>query len=259
MSGHNKWSSIKHKKGAADAKRGKIFSKITREIFVAVREGGGGDPEANPTLRTIIQKARDVNMPMDNIKRAIKKATGEGSDAVQYEELVFEGYAADGVGLIVEVLTDNHNRAAAEVKHAFSRAGENMAQTGSVSHNFNRKGEIYVNADKADEERLMEIALEAGAEDMESEGGQFRIVTDPSAFMDIVDAIKNAGIEIESSGVNLVPDVSVPVTNKAKAASLLRFIDELDDLEDVRNVYANYDIDDELIEELSQEQEEALR
>src|SRR6056297_2773465 len=138
MSGHNKWSSIKHKKGAADAKRGKVFSKIAREIIVAVREGGGGDPETNPTLRTIIQKARGVNMPMDNITRAIKKATGEGSDAVQYEELVFEGYAADGVGLFVEVLTDNHNRAAAEIKHAFNHADENLAQSGSVSRNFSR-------------------------------------------------------------------------------------------------------------------------
>lgn len=255
MSGHNKWSSIKHKKGAADAKRGKIFSKISREIFVAVREGGGGDPEANPTLRQIIQKARDVNMPMDNIKRAIKKATGEGSDAVQYEELVFEGYAADGVGLIVEVLTDNHNRAAAEIKHAFSHAGENLAQSGSVSRNFNRKGEIYVNKEKTDEDTLMEVALEAGAEDMESDEDQFRILTDPSDFMDIVDTIKEAGIEIASSGVNLVPEVTVPVTDKSKATSLLKFIDALDDLEDARNVYANYEIDDKLMEEISAEQE----
>jgi len=255
MSGHNKWSSIKHKKGAADAKRGKIFSKISREIFVAVREGGGGDPETNPALRTIIQKARGVNMPMDNIDRAIKKATGEGSDAVQYEEKIFEGYAADGVGLIVDVLTDNNNRAAAEIKHAFNHAGENMAQSGSVSRNFTRKGEIYVNKDKADEEILMEVALEAGAEDMEIEDTQFRIVTDASGFMDVVETIEKAGIEIAESGVNLVPEVTVPVTDKSKAAKLLRFIDTLDDLDDVRNVYANYEIDDALMEEISQENE----
>lgn len=255
MSGHNKWSSIKHKKGAADAKRGKIFSKISREIFVAVREGGGGDPETNPALRTIIQKARGVNMPMDNIERAIKKATGEGSDAVQYEEKIFEGYAADGVGLIVDVLTDNNNRAAAEIKHAFSHAGENLAQSGSVSRNFTRKGEIYVDKDKAEEDNLMEIALEAGAEDMEIEDTQFRIVTDASDFMDVVETIEKAGIEIAESGVNLIPEVTVPVTDKSKAAKLLRFIDTLDDLDDVRNVYANYEIDDALMEDISQENE----
>lgn len=256
MSGHNKWSSIKHKKGAADAKRGKVFSKISREIIVAVREGGGGDPESNPTLRTAIQKGRSANMPIDNIERAIKKATGEGSDAVQYEELVFEGYAADGVGLIVEVLTDNHNRAAAEIKHIFNRAGENLAQTGSVSRNFSRKGEIFVDAGTIDEEQLMELALEAGAQDMETQNSQYRIVTDPSAFVDILEALQKAGVEITDSGVNLVPEVTLPVTDKKKAASLLRFIDDLDDLEDVRNVYANCEIDDGLMEEISREQEQ---
>ena len=255
MSGHNKWSSIKHKKGAADAKRGKIFSKLAREIIVAVREGGGGDPDSNPALRTVIQNARGVNMPMDNIKRAIKKATAEGSDAVQYEELVFEGYAADGVGLIIEVLTDNHNRAAAEIKHAFSRANENMAQTGSVSRNFARRGEIFVSKEKSDEDSLMEIALEAGAEDFETLDDEYRIVTDPSDCMDVADAITKAGIEISNSGVNLVADINVPVTDKSKAAALLKFIDALEDLDDVRNVYANYDISDELLEEIGAEEE----
>ncbi len=248
MSGHNKWSTIKHKKGAADAKRGKIFSKLAREIVVAVREGGGGDPDSNPTLRTIIQNARGVNMPMDNITRAIKKATGEGADAVQYEELVFEGYAADGVGLIIEVLTDNRNRAAAEIKHAFSRAGQNLAQTGSVSRNFSRLGEIFIDSEKVDEDSLMELALEAGAEDFEVLDDQYRIVTAPSDCQAVADAITKAGIEISNSGVNLVADLTVPVNELGKGATLLRFIDDLEDLDDVRNVYANCDIPDEIVE-----------
>jgi YebC/PmpR family DNA-binding regulatory protein len=254
MSGHNKWSTIKHKKGAADAKRGKIFSKLAREIIVAVREGGGGDPESNPALRTIIQNARGVNMPMDNITRAIKKATGEGSDAVQYEELAFEGYAADGVGLIIEVLTDNRNRAAAEIKHAFNRYGANLAQTGSVSRNFARMGEIFVARDKAGEDALMEQALEAGAEDMEILEDEYRIVTDPSDCVAVADAITKAGIEVANSGVNLVALVTAPVTEKSKASSLMKFIDALEDLDDVRNVYSNYDISDELLEEIGAEE-----
>lgn len=253
MSGHNKWSTIKHKKGAADAKRGKIFSKLAREIVVAVREGGGGDPDANPTLRTIIQNARGVNMPMDNITRAIKKATGEGSDAVQYEELVFEGYAADGVGLIIEVLTDNRNRAAAEIKHAFSRAGQSLAQTGSVSRNFSRRGEIFIESDKVDEDSLMELALEAGAEDFEVLEDEYRIFTAPSDCQGVADAITKAGIEISNSGVNLVADVTVPVDDRAKAATLLKFIDDLEDLDDVRNVYANCDIPDEIVDSIRSE------
>ncbi len=254
MSGHNKWSSIKHKKGAADAKRGKIFSKISREIIVAVI-AGGSDPDANPMLRTIIQKGRAANMPMDNIKRAIKKGSGEGSDAVQYHELVYEGYAADGVGLIVEVLTDNQNRASAEIKHRLTHSGASLAQQGSVSRNFTRRGEIYVDVDKADEEQLMEVALEAGAEDMTMEGDAYRIVTDPSPFVDIVEAIEKAGIEISDSGVNLVPDLTVPVTDKSTAIKLLKLIDAIDDLEDVKNVYANYEITDALMEEIASQEE----
>jgi YebC/PmpR family DNA-binding regulatory protein len=251
MSGHNKWSSIKHKKAASDAKRGKVFSKIAKEILVAVKSGGG-DPAANITLRALIQKARASNMPADNIERAIKKGTGE-LESEALEEIVYEGYAAGGVAVVVEVVTDNRNRSTAEVRHAFSRYEANLAQSGAVTRSFQRKGYILVSADKIQEDDLLELALEAGAEDVGRDGENFEVTTEPAAYMAVMDALQAAGIEPEESEITLLPDTTVPVTDKAKASSLLRFIDALDELEDVQKVHSNFDIDDALMAELQED------
>ena len=250
MSGHNKWSTIKHKKAASDAKRGKVFSKIAKEILVSVKTGGG-DPAANITLRALIQKARAANMPADNIERAIKKGTGE-LESEALEEIVYEGYAGGGVAVIVEVVTDNRNRSTAEVRHAFTRHEASLAQTGAVSRSFQRRGYILIGADKIDEDQLLELALEAGADDVVRDGDNFEVITAPASFMAVVDALNKAGIEPEDSEITLLPDTTVPVTEKSKAASLLRFIDALDDLEDVQRVHANFDIDDALMAELQE-------
>ncbi len=250
MSGHNKWSTIKHKKAAADAKRGKVFSKIAREIVVAVQTGGG-EEDKNPSLRLLMQKARSVNMPADNVERAVKKGTGELQDDVIMEELVYEGYAPGGVGVVVLAVTDNKNRTAAEVRHAFTRHNNNMAGQGSVSRLFNRKGLIEIDAAKADEEKVMEIALEAGAEDMQSSPAQYTVTTDPSTYVGVVDALNNAGIEIANAEVTLLPETTIPVTDKSQASAILRFIDTLDELDDVQDVFSNYEIDDELMEQIS--------
>jgi YebC/PmpR family DNA-binding regulatory protein len=251
MSGHNKWSSIKHKKGAADAKRGKVFSKIAKEIMVTVRTGGA-DPTANITLRALIQKGRAANMPTDNIERAIKRGAGELEGEV-LEEANFEGYAAGGVALIVQVLTNNRNRTAAELRHVFGRFGASFAGQGSVLRSFQRKGQIIVDGSKATEEKLMELVLEAGGEDIKNEGDRFEIITDPSQFMNVVDALNKAGIPMESSEIALLPDMSVPVSDKSKASSLVKFVEELEDLDDVQNVYSNFDIDAATLEEMSKD------
>jgi len=253
MSGHNKWSTIKHKKGAADARRGKIFSKIVRELHVAVREGGA-DLSANATLRAIVQKARTVNMPADNIERAIKKASGEGQDAVQYYSLAYEGYGAGGVGIVILALTDNKNRTSAEVRFVFSKAGYSMAQQGAVSRSFQRKGLIEVDASAAEEDFLLEKALEAGAEDMVLEGDCYVIETDPSVHTSVAEALEQAGIPLVRSEVALVPETTVPVTDPKQAAALLRFMETVEELDDVQSVYANFDISDELMEELGSDE-----
>ena len=245
MSGHSKWANIKHRKGAADAKRGKIFSKLAREITLAAKSGGS--PESNPTLRLLIQKARGVNMPADNIDRAIKKGTGELQADVM-EEIFFEGYAPGGVALIVHVLTDNRNRTVAEVRHLFNKYGGNVGTQGSVMRSFQRKGEITVPAERVDEERLMELVLEAGAEDLQHEDDLFEIITDPSSYVAVMEALQKEGIATERSQVGLVPDLLVPVTDKARAQSLVTFFEELEDLDDVQNVYSNADIDPKLLE-----------
>ena len=196
MSGHSKWSTIKHKKGAADAKRGKIFSKLSKEIMVVARQGGS-DPAMNPTLRTVIQKAKAVNMPSDNIDRAVKKGAGE-LDGIIYEEIVYEGYADGGVGLIVMVLTDNKRRAAAEVRHIFTKNNSSFADKGSVSRGFERKGQIFVDKSTIEEDALMDVVLEAGAEDMHGDGDQYEILIDPSSFSAVMDAIEKAGIQTVS-------------------------------------------------------------
>ncbi len=251
MSGHSKWSTIKHKKAASDARRGKVFSKMAREIMVAARSGGG-DPSANITLRSLIQKARTYNMPADNIERAIKKGTGEGGGAA-LEEMTYEGFAPGGVAIIVQVLTDNRNRSAAEVRHLFNKHGASMASQGSVSRGFRRKGRIVVPAGAVDEDRLMELVIEAGGEDLAREGDGFAITTEPAAFMDVVDALNAAGIEPEESEVGLVPESLVPVRDRGAAAVLLRFVEALEDLDDVQGVATNMDVDDAILESLAEE------
>ncbi len=253
MSGHNKWSTIKHKKGAADAKRGKIFSKLAKEIMVTARQGGG-DPTANISLRALIQKAKGVNMPNDNIDRAIKKGTGD-MDGVIFEEIVYEGYASGGVALIVYVLTDNKNRAAAEIRHIFTKQGSSFAGPGSVSRSFDRKGQILVNAEVVDEDKLMEVALEAGADDLERDGDQFEILTAPNSFNDVCEALEKAEIETESKEITLLPQLPAVVDDVAVARSVLRFIAALEDNDDVQNVYSNIDMTEEVMEEVSKDEE----
>lgn len=248
MSGHNKWSSIKHKKGAADAKRGKVFSKIAKEIMVTVRTGGS-DPNANITLRALIQKGRAANMPSDNIDRAIKRGSGEMEGEV-LEEVTFEGYAGGGVGLVVQTLTNNRNRSAADVRHVFTRHGASFAGQGSVLRSFQRKGDILIDASKVEEDKLMELVLDAGAEDMTREDDQFEVITSPASFMSVVDALNKAGIPMEKSEVALMPDALVPITDKSKADAIIRFIEELEELEDVQNVYSNFDIDPSIVDQM---------
>jgi len=251
MSGHSKWATIKHKKGAADAKRGKVFSKIAKEITVAAQQGGG-DPSANITLRSLIQKGKGVNMPNDNIERAIKKGTGE-LGATSFEEVVYEGYASGGVAMIVKVLTDNRNRAAAEIRHIFNKHGSSFAQQGAVSRNFDRRGQIIVDESAASEEKLMEVALEAGAEDLVHDDGAFEILTDPSVFGDVCDALESAGIETVSKEVTLLPNLTVPVDDPAVARTVLKFVAALEDNDDVQDVYTNMDMTDAVMEAVSDE------
>jgi len=250
MSGHSKWATIKHKKGALDAKRGKMFSKYAKELMIVAKQGGG-NPDLNPSLRTIIQKCKAVNMPSDNIERAIKKGTGE-IEGVTYEEVVYEGYAGGGIGLIVMALTDNKNRAAAEIRHIFTRHGSNFATSGSVTRGFDRKGQIFVNATTVEEDKLMGIVLDAGADDMQHDGDQFEILTSPSAFLAVTAALEKAGVASLSAEVGLVPQNSVPVKDKAVATAIQKFIDDLEDQDDVQNVYTNMDLDDEIAKQLEQ-------
>jgi YebC/PmpR family DNA-binding regulatory protein len=246
MSGHSKWATIKHAKGLADAKRGQAFTKFIKEISIAARMGGG-DPNANPRLRTAILKARGANMPKDNIERAIKKGTGELGDSV-YEELNYEGYGPGGVAILVEVLTDNKNRAAANVRNLFSKNGGNLGATGSVSYMFNRKGVIEYDAEKNNEDEIMEAALEAGADDVATEDGVITVTTDPVNFEKALEALQSKGYESVSAAVSMVPDVystlDVEMTRK-----VLKLIDRLEEDEDVQNVYSNMDIPEGFEEE----------
>ena len=234
MSGHSKWATIKHAKGIADAKRGKLFTKFIKEISIAARMGGG-DPNSNPRLRTVIIKARAANMPKDNIERAIKKGTGEDG-ATSYEELVYEGYAPGGVAVLVEVLTDNHNRAAADVRNIFTKSGGNLGTSGSVSRMFQRKGTIELDAEKVNEDEVMETALEAGADDIVNEDGVITVTTAPDAFSAVADALAAKGFETLSADVGMVPDAYTAV-DKDTAAKVQKLIDRLEDNDDVQNVY----------------------
>ena len=236
MSGHSKWATIKHAKGAADAKRGQLFTKFIKEISIAAKMGGG-DPATNPRLRTAVLKARAANMPKDNIERAIKKGTGE-LGAVNYEELLYEGYGPGGVAVLVEVLTDNKNRTAASVRNIFTKSGGNLGATGSVAYMFNRKGVIEYDAEVVSEEAIMEAALEAGAEDIATEDGVITVTTDPNDFASVLEALQEKGFESVSAAVSMVPDTYVALdadtTQKA-----LKMIDKLEEDDDVQTVSSN--------------------
>ncbi len=247
MSGHSKWSTIKRKKGAADAKRGKRFSRLAKEITMAAKDGGG-DGDMNPKLRTILLKAKAANMPADNIDRAVKKGTGE-LPGVVYEEFVYEGYAPGGVAVIVEVTTDNKNRSASSIRSLFSKNGGNLAGSGAVSFMFNRSGHFMVSADKGTEDELMEIALEAGAEDFIAQPEYYEIITPIEAYESVAQALAGKDIEPDSSELARLPTNTVPITEKSTATQVQRLIDALDEDEDVQAVFSNADIDDSLLEE----------
>lgn len=246
MSGHNKWSTIKHKKGAADAKRGKIFTKLIKEITVAAKMGGG-DPDGNPRLRTAIDKAKGENMPKDNIERAIKKGTG-GMEGVVYEETTYEGYGPGGVAVLVEVMTDNRNRTVSDVRSIFTKCNGNMGEAGCVSWIFSKKG-LIVFSNAADFDALFEAALEAGAEDVSDEDGQYEVTTDPSAFFEVREALEKAGFTYESAEVTMIPQTTVKLEGK-QAESMLKMMERLEDNDDVQNVYANFDISEEEMEQM---------
>ncbi|MBQ7367006.1 MAG: YebC/PmpR family DNA-binding transcriptional regulator [Spirochaetaceae bacterium] len=238
MSGHSKWATIKHAKGAADAKRGQLFTKFIKEISIAARMGGG-DPAANPRLRTAILKARAANMPKDNIERAIKKGTGELGGAT-YEEKLYEGYGPGGVAILVEVLTDNNNRAAANVRNIFSKSGGNLGATGSVAYMFNRKGVIEYDAEVVSEDEVMDVALEAGADDIVTEDGIITVTTDPASFESVLEVLQGKGYESVSAEVAMVPDMYSAVDTET-ATKLQKLIDRLEEDDDVQNVYTNAD------------------
>ncbi|TAL22014.1 MAG: YebC/PmpR family DNA-binding transcriptional regulator [Nitrospirae bacterium] len=247
MSGHSKWSQIKHKKAHTDAKKGRAFTKIVKEISVAARFGGG-DPNGNPRLRTAIEKAKEVNMPHDNIKKAIMKGTGE-LPGVSYEEIVYEGYGPGGVAMLIEVMTDNKNRTVPEIRHMMSKNGGSLGETGCVSWIFDKKGYILVNKAKASEDSVMSAALDAGAEDMKNDPQEdnYEIITAPEVLNDVKAALEKANIPIESAEVTMLPKNYVALEGKA-AEQMLRLMDALEDHEDVQNVYANFDIPDEVAE-----------
>ncbi len=245
MAGHSKWANIKHKKGATDAKRGKVFTKLIKEITVAARMGGG-DPNANPRLRTAIAAARAENMPKDNIERGIKKGTGE-LEGVNYEEIVYEGYGPGGVAVIVESLTDNKNRAVADIRHIFSKAGGNVGANGCVAWMFDKKGLIVVEKSAADEDMVMETAIEAGAEDVRDEGSTFDIITEPDDFEAVKAAIEEASIPFVEAQVTQVAQTPKRLEGK-EAEQMVKFMDALDDCDDVQNFFTNADIPDEVME-----------
>ncbi len=249
MSGHSHWSSIKHKKAAADAKRGKAWSKVARMIIVAAKRGGG-DPNANLGLRYAIDKAKAVNMPKDTIDKAIKKATGEGG-AIHFEEMAYEGYGPKGVAIMVDVLTDNRARTAAEIKKIFERHGGSLGATGCVGWMFHKKGLITVKADAVKEDDLMEIALGAGAEDMRNVGGLYEITSTPAAFEGLKKELEAKKIPVEVAEVSMIPNTEIPITDAETARKIVGLMDEFEDHEDVQNAYANFDIPDDIMAKVS--------
>jgi YebC/PmpR family DNA-binding regulatory protein len=248
MSGHNKWSTIKHKKGAADAKRGKVFSKIIKEISIAARMGGG-DADGNPRLRTALNAARMANMPKENVERAVKRGTGE-LEGVNYEEITYEGYGTGGVAVLVEALTDNKNRTVAEIRHIFDKYNGNLGETGCVNWIFLKKGMVVIPAQGLTEDEVMELAIENGAQDVKMEGDTFEITTDPGDLEPVRKAVEEKGWKIESYELTMIPQNTVKLDGK-KAEQMLKMMDTLDDHEDLQKVYANFDISDEEMMKLS--------
>ncbi len=249
MSGHSKWSTIKHKKAAQDAKRGKIFTKLIKEITVAARLGGG-DPAANPRLRAAIDAAKAQNMPKNNIERAVKKGTGE-LEGVSYEEVTYEGYGPGGVAVLVETITDNRQRTVAEVRHIFAKRGGSMGEPGSVAWIFEKKGLIVIEKSKVDEDTLMDAALEAGAEDIQDSGTEWEIETRPENLEKVKKALEDADIEILSAEVSMVPSNTIDIQDEKQAEQLMKLMNALEDNDDVQHVYANFDIPDELLEKVA--------
>ena len=245
MSGHSKWHTIKHKKGAADAKRGKICTRLIKELTVATRSGGG-DPGMNPRLRTIIAAAKEVNMPADNIKKAIQRGTGE-LPGIIYEEITYEAYGPGGSALIIETMTDNKNRTVGELRHMLEKHAGNLASTNAVAWMFSKKGLIVVEKAKADEEKLLSIALEAGADDMSDEGDNWEVLSDPGTFEAVRDAVKASGVEPASAQVAMLPQNYIKLTG-TPASQMIRLMDALDDHEDVKQVWSNFDIEEKEIE-----------
>jgi len=249
MSGHSKWSKVKHYKGAVDAKRGQVFSKIAKELTVAAKLGGG-DPGFNPRLRSVLLKARSGNMPADNIDRAIKKGTGE-LPGVVYEEATYEGFAPGGVGVLVEVLTDNKNRAAAEIRTIFTRQGGHLAGTNAVQHLFHRKGHFLIPKDAITEDDLLELIIEAGAEDLIPVDDAFEVTTDPHQFDAVQKALEGKGTQTQTAEISYLPSITVPLSDERAAKPVLNLIEALQEHEDVQNVHANYDIPDEVMEKIN--------
>jgi YebC/PmpR family DNA-binding regulatory protein len=250
MSGHSKWSTIKRKKGAADAKRGKVFTKIIKEISLAARLGGG-DPEGNPRLRQAVMAAKAENMPKDNIERAIKKGTGALEGASYDEEIVYEGYGPGGVAVLVEVMTDNKKRTVAEIRHIFSKHGGNLGENGCVSWMFEKKGSIIINKNDVNEDTLMESVLDAGGEDVVDLENEYEVITEPNAFDDVKKALATAGIKNVFDEISMIPQTTVKL-DEQKAIHMLKLMEQMEDNDDVQHVYANFDIPDAIMEKLSQ-------
>jgi YebC/PmpR family DNA-binding regulatory protein len=245
MSGHSKWHTIKHKKGAADAKRGKIFTRIIKEITIAAR-AGGGDPDSNPRLRTIVAEAKSVNMPADNIKRDIRRGTGE-EPGVSYDEVMYEGYGPGGAALIVEALTDNKNRTVGEIRHLLSKHGGKLGEPNSVVRMFDKKGYIVISKTKAAEDALMSAALDAGADDMRDDGDNWEVLSAPDVFPAVLEAVKRLGIEPDASEVSMLPQTYVKLVGK-EATQMVKLMDALDEHDDVKHVWSNFDIEEKEIE-----------
>ncbi len=247
MSGHSKWSSIKHKKGAADAKRGKLFSKLSRAIIVAAKEGGA-DPAGNLALQNAIEKARSYSMPKDNIERAIARGSGADADAAAFETVVYEGYGPSGVAVIVEALTDNRNRTASDVRHTFAKNDGNLGGSGAVSWLFERRGIVLVPADGVDEDELTLAAADGGADDVSRDGSTYQVVSAPENLMEVREALESAGFTVESAELTMVPKTTIELEDESSAKKVLRLIDQLEENDDVQDVFANFDIPEQVLE-----------
>jgi YebC/PmpR family DNA-binding regulatory protein len=247
VSGHSKWSSIKHKKGAADAKRGKLFSKLSRAIIVAAKEGGP-DPSGNLALQNAIEKARSYSMPKDNIERAIARGSGADSDAAAFEKVIYEGYGPSGVAVIVEALTDNRNRTASDVRHVFSKNDGNLGGSGAVTWLFERRGIVLVAAEGVDEDELTLAAAEGGADDISLDGSTYQVVSAPESLSAVREALEGAGFTVESAELSMVPKTTVEVADESSAKKVLRLIDQLEENDDIQDVYANFDIPEQVLE-----------